>query len=67
MWHYEKTVLTKRTHLRVLLQARFPGPHPTRLSNAAARVSAAARERATTEATALVHEVWAEGEEARRG
>ncbi len=43
MWHYEKTVLTKRTHLRLLLQSRFPGPRPTRLSNPAARVSTAAR------------------------
>ncbi len=43
MWHYEKTVLPKRTHSQVLLQSRFPGPHPTRLSNPAGWVSTAAR------------------------
>ena len=45
MRHYEKTVLTKRTHSQVLLQSRFPAPRPTRLSNPAGWVSTAARGR----------------------
>ena len=38
--HHEKTVLTKQTHLPVLLQSRFLAPHPARLSNATGRISA---------------------------
>ena len=40
---HKKTVLPKRTHSQVLLQSWFPAPRPTRLSNAAARASPAAR------------------------